>query len=114
MRSSEGSICQRYKKLGKRERSMPGMLTGTNLVLQRHVRRGGVGRQSRVALAVVEDDLGIIEMGHAVGQLHGVVEVADLIDQAEVQRLAGGEDASVERRAVLRIDLRPAAHARCS
>src|ERR1700730_6437521 len=31
MRSGDGSICHRYKKLGKRERSMPGMLTGTSL-----------------------------------------------------------------------------------
>ena len=61
MRAIEGSISHKYRKLGSRERSSPGNIDGDDFVLQRNVRRGGVGGQGAVAVAMVEDDFRVIE-----------------------------------------------------
>ena len=51
-----------------------------------------------------EDDAGLVRTRQCAGVCHGIVEVADLIDEAELLGLLGREDAPVEGGVNLSVD----------
>jgi hypothetical protein len=66
-------------------------------VLQRDVRRDGIGRIRFIVATVIEDDPALFDVGQFARRRDGVVEIADAVDQMMLQRLRRGENAAIEQ-----------------